>query len=40
MALRKSERYSSLWSSCNELRGGIDASLCFANTGAAPEPVN
>lgn len=27
MAVKKSELYSSLWSSCNELRGGMDASL-------------
>ncbi|SRR5258706_12282510 len=26
MALKKSELYSSLWSSCDELRGGTDAS--------------
>jgi len=26
MALKKSELYSSLWSSCNELRGGMNAS--------------
>src|SRR6202035_1995313 len=26
MALKKSELYSSLWSSCDELRGGMDAS--------------
>jgi type I restriction enzyme M protein len=26
MALKKSQLYSSLWSSCNELRGGMDAS--------------
>lgn len=26
MALIKSERYSSLWKSCDELRGGMDAS--------------
>ena len=26
MALKKSELYSSLWDSCNELRGGMDAS--------------
>src|ERR687896_2285081 len=26
MALRKSELYSSLWQSCDELRGGMDAS--------------
>jgi type I restriction enzyme M protein len=26
MALKKSELYSSLWSSCDEPRGGMDAS--------------
>ena len=26
MAIKKSELYSSLWSSCNELRGGMDGS--------------
>ena len=26
MALKKSELYSHLWSSCDELRGGMDAS--------------
>ena len=26
MALKKSELYSSLWSSCDELRGGMDTS--------------
>jgi type I restriction enzyme M protein len=26
MALKKSELYSSFWSSCDELRGGMDAS--------------
>ncbi|MCP5488537.1 MAG: SAM-dependent DNA methyltransferase, partial [Verrucomicrobia bacterium] len=26
MALKKSELYSSLWLSCDELRGGMDAS--------------
>jgi type I restriction-modification system DNA methylase subunit len=26
LALKKSELYSSLWSSCDELRGGMDAS--------------
>lgn len=26
MAIRKSELYSSLWASCDELRGGMDAS--------------
>ncbi len=28
MALKKSELYSSLWQSCDELRGGMDASQC------------
>jgi type I restriction enzyme M protein len=27
VAVKKSELYSSLWSSCDELRGGMDASL-------------
>ena len=26
MAIKKSELYSSLWASCDELRGGMDAS--------------
>ncbi len=26
MALKKSELYSSIWQSCDELRGGMDAS--------------
>jgi len=26
MALKKSEPYSSLWKSCDELHGGMDAS--------------
>ncbi|HKM37244.1 MAG TPA: type I restriction-modification system subunit M N-terminal domain-containing protein, partial [Thiopseudomonas sp.] len=26
MAIKKTELYSSLWSSCDELRGGMDAS--------------
>jgi len=26
MAIKKSELYSFLWSSCDELRGGMDAS--------------
>ncbi len=26
MALKKSELYFSLWASCDELRGGVDAS--------------
>jgi type I restriction enzyme M protein len=28
MAIKKSELYSSLWSSCDELRGGMGASQC------------
>ena len=27
MAMKKSELYSSIWASCDELRGGMDASL-------------
>lgn len=27
MVLKKTELYSSLWASCDELRGGMDASL-------------
>jgi len=27
MAIKKSELYSSLWASCDELRGSMDASL-------------
>ncbi len=27
MAIKKSELYNSLWASCDELRGGMDASL-------------
>ncbi|MGR9088740.1 MAG: type I restriction-modification system subunit M N-terminal domain-containing protein, partial [Gammaproteobacteria bacterium] len=26
MAIKKTELYSSLWASCDELRGGMDAS--------------
>lgn len=26
MAIKKNELYSSLWASCDELRGGMDAS--------------
>jgi type I restriction enzyme M protein len=41
MAIKKSELYSSLWKSCEELRGGMDASqykdyvlvLLFVNAG-------
>jgi type I restriction enzyme M protein len=28
MPIKKSELYSSLWRSCDELRGGMDASQC------------
>ncbi len=28
MAIKKSNLYSSLWASCDELRGGMDASQC------------
>ena len=28
MAIKKTELYSSLWASCDELRGGMDASQC------------
>lgn len=27
MAIKKSDFYSSLWQSCDELRGGIDAEI-------------
>ena len=35
MAIKKSEIYSSLWASCNELRGGMDASSCLISDLAA-----
>ena len=28
MAIKKSDLYASLWASCDELPGGMDASLC------------
>ncbi|TCM86527.1 type I restriction-modification system subunit M N-terminal domain-containing protein [Rhodovulum steppense] len=28
MAIRKSDIYRSLWESCDQFRGGMDASLC------------
>ena len=35
MAIKKNELYSSLWASCDKLRGGMDASqqpiLCMNN---------
>lgn len=31
MALKKSQLYSYRWQSCDELRGGMDASLPFQN---------
>lgn len=30
MAVKKNELYSSLWASCDELRGGMDASQYVA----------
>lgn len=30
MAIKKSELYASLWASCDELRGGMDASQWLA----------
>jgi hypothetical protein len=38
MAIKKSELYSSLWASCDELRGGMDASQYkdYVTGGAAP----
>jgi hypothetical protein len=32
MAIKKSELYSALWKSCDELRGGMDASQYWADT--------
>jgi hypothetical protein len=29
MAVKKSELYSSLWASCDSLRGGMDSSLAL-----------
>nr|WP_199302199.1 N-6 DNA methylase [Pseudanabaena cinerea] len=45
MAIKKSDLYSSLWASCDELRGGMDASqynfptarILNGNTLAAPK---
>jgi type I restriction enzyme M protein len=47
VALKKSELYSTLWKSCDELRGGMDASqykdyvlvLLFVNTSPTNTPV-
>jgi type I restriction enzyme M protein len=47
MALKKSELYSSLWSSCDALRGGMDASqykdyvlsLLFINPDYSPKKM-
>lgn len=36
MALKKSELYSSLWQSCDELRGGMDANYFPFNKDSAP----
>ncbi len=42
MALKKSQLYSSLWASCDELRGGMDASQyvdkCLEERYAEPLP--
>ncbi len=41
MGIKKSELYSSLWSSCDELRGGMDASqykVIFACTAEKIKP--
>ncbi len=35
MAIKKSELYSSLWRSCDELRGGMDASQYSIGAAAA-----
>jgi hypothetical protein len=40
MAIKKSDLYSSLWASCDELRGGMDASqykdyVLFMSPGAS-----
>ena len=33
MAIKKSDLYSSLWASCDELRGGMDAMMQELLTG-------
>ena len=38
MAIKKSELYSSLWKSCDELRGGMDASQYKDYVYGAPLP--
>jgi len=38
MAVKKSELYSSLWSSCDELRGSMDASQYTAEQIASTAP--
>lgn len=32
MAIKKNELYSSLWKSCNKLRGGMDAEMVTLET--------
>jgi len=32
MAIKKSDLYSSLWASCDELRGGMDATVDSASS--------
>jgi hypothetical protein len=34
MAIKKSDLYSSLWASCDELRGGMDALAALFQNGA------
>jgi hypothetical protein len=35
MPIKKSELYSSLWKSCDEFRGGMDADLAALDAGLA-----
>lgn len=38
MAIKKSDLYSSLWASCDELRGGMDAIRQLAERYSTPLP--
>lgn len=40
MAIKKSELYSSLWASCDELRGGMDPSRYKEKLGKCKEMVD
>jgi hypothetical protein len=41
MAIKKTELYSSLWASCDELRGGMDAEIAaLEDHRAIPRPSN